>query len=128
MLSLMKLSSKSWESNKSTGSTLRQYTFTIGKLKCIICKCTRNIIFCILTTWMTIFIVSKGAVIIQFLSLSYFMFPLTRELSTLSFMIKNCLGRHAFNNSWRYFEVLQMAQPHIIFWWYFIGRSWGGSK
>ena len=36
--------------------------------------------------------------------------------------------RHAFNDSWENFEMLQMAQPHIIFWWYVIGRSWVGAQ
>ena len=43
-------------------------------------------------------------------------------------MIFNCFLRHTFNNSCNYFEVLQMAQPHIILWWSTIRRSWGGSK
>ena len=27
----------------------------------------------------------------------------------------NCFRRHAINDYWKYFEVLQMAQPRIIF-------------
>ena len=50
------------------------------------------------------------------------------KLSAVSFMIFNSFCHHAFNDSWKYFEVLQMAQPHIILWWSFIGRSWEGAK
>ena len=55
-------------------------------------------------------------------------FLLPRELSDLSFMVFNCFCRHAFDDSWKYFEVFKMAQPHIILWWLVIGRSWGGAK
>ena len=43
-------------------------------------------------------------------------------------IIFNVFRRHTFNDSWGYFEVLQMEQPHIILWWSFIGCSWGGAK
>ena len=43
-------------------------------------------------------------------------------------MIFICFHHHEFNNSWKYFEVLQMAQPHVIFWWSVIGISCGGAK
>ena len=48
----------------------------------------------------------------------------------ICFIFHNFNGfcRHSFNESRKYFEVLQMAQPQIILWWYFIGRSWGGAK
>ena len=43
-------------------------------------------------------------------------------------MVFNCFRCHAFNDTWKYFEVLQIAQPHIILWWSIIGRSWRGAK
>ena len=43
-------------------------------------------------------------------------------------MIFNYFRRHAFNDSWKYFEVLQMEQPHIILWLSVIGRSCEGAK
>ena len=43
-------------------------------------------------------------------------------------MFFNYFRRHAFNDYWKFFEVLQMAQPQIILWWSVIGRSWRGSK
>ena len=39
-----------------------------------------------------------------------------------------CFHRHAFNDSWNYFEVLQMAPPRLILLLSVIGRSWGGAK
>ena len=36
--------------------------------------------------------------------------------------------RHTLNDSWKYFELLHMAQPHIILWWYVFGRSLRGDK
>ena len=43
-------------------------------------------------------------------------------------MIFNSFRFRAFNYSWKYFEVLQMAQPHIILLWYVIGSHWLGVK
>ena len=50
------------------------------------------------------------------------------NFSAFSFMVFNSFRLHAFKDSCIYLEVLQMAQPHIIFWLYVIGRSWGGAK
>ena len=43
-------------------------------------------------------------------------------------MVFNFFWRHEFNDSWKYFEVLQMAQTHIMLWWYVIVSSWGDAK
>ena len=117
-----------WEINRSTGSTLPQYTFSIGEFTFIVSWCTNNIICCIFATWMTSFIIWKDVVRILFVSLSWFIFFLPRELSALFFIVFNCFLRHSFDDSWKYFEVLQMAQPHIILWWSAIGSSWGCAK
>ena len=59
----------SWESKRSTGSTLPQYTFPIGQLKFIISWCTKNKICCVFAMWMTSFIVWGYVVRIWFLKL-----------------------------------------------------------
>ena len=61
-----------WESNISTGSTLLQDAFTIGKLKLIISRCTKNRICCNFVMWMTGFIVWK-CVVSTFLTLTIFL-------------------------------------------------------
>ena len=43
-------------------------------------------------------------------------------------MIFNCFRPHKLNDDWKYFEVIQMAQSHIIFWWSVIVRSQRGAK
>ena len=80
----------SWGSNRSTGSTLPQYTFLIGQVKFIIIQCTKDRISFIFTIWMTSFIVWKGAVRIWLVSLSkliFFSFHVNYLLSLSIFLI-----------------------------------------
>ena len=118
----------SWGCNRSTVSTLSQYTFPIGQLTFIISQWTNNRICCILATYMTSFIVWNSVVRKLFVSLSEFTFSSSTWIIYFIFHIFFFFRRHAFNDSWEYFELLQMAQPHIILWWSIIERSWGGGK
>ena len=52
----------------------------------------------------------------------------SKSFGTLRFTPDSTFRCYSFNDFWKYFGVLKMAQPYIILWWSVIGSSWGGAK